>query len=336
MKLKGLTKLALSGVALAAVAATLGTSTYAWYVSNSKAEINNISGQSNTTASGSLLINQLAESTTGSNVISNDATWTNKINYSSLIWTQAPNLEPVTRDTTDTTTGFHDVKGEEVAKNKAYGYFLIGIKTTDASKRTITMRLGIENDSDTNENVTPQTQTAYVGSDKGAPSNVLAGGSFKEDFIYALKFDYHIEQLTGTKKVGEYVTNGVTTTGDTPTYTRHPAYNAETFQNSAFSGTYAANGTTLNGGKTDGDAHAYYKALSEDNISSGGSIIGGEDSGTTTYGDNKQFVLNDATNEYVIVMRYWLDGADAQCFDSCISQSFKLSIKLEASASPSN
>ncbi len=58
MKIKGLTKLALSGVALAAVAATLGTSTYAWYVTNSTATAKGASGMASANGGGSVLLAQ--------------------------------------------------------------------------------------------------------------------------------------------------------------------------------------------------------------------------------------------------------------------------------------
>ena len=58
MKFKGLTKLAMSGVALAAVAATLGTSTYAWYVTNSTATASNIIANTQATSSSNLLISK--------------------------------------------------------------------------------------------------------------------------------------------------------------------------------------------------------------------------------------------------------------------------------------
>jgi len=58
MKLKGLTKLALSGVALAAVAATLGTSTYAWYVTNAKATVDGVQGASKAIGAGSIYVAQ--------------------------------------------------------------------------------------------------------------------------------------------------------------------------------------------------------------------------------------------------------------------------------------
>ena len=56
MKLKGLSKLVLAGTALAATAATLTTSTYAWYVTNSTVDATGVSGQVASTSTGSLYI----------------------------------------------------------------------------------------------------------------------------------------------------------------------------------------------------------------------------------------------------------------------------------------
>lgn len=56
MKLKGITKLVLAGTALAATAATLTTSTYAWYVTNSTVSATGVSGQVDSTSAGSLYI----------------------------------------------------------------------------------------------------------------------------------------------------------------------------------------------------------------------------------------------------------------------------------------
>jgi len=93
MKLRGLTKLALSGVALAAVAATLGTSTYAWYVSNTTATV---SGAQGSTA---------GAETTGSLYAASESMhasgqWSNKIALASgTDYTAATQLVPVTKVT---------------------------------------------------------------------------------------------------------------------------------------------------------------------------------------------------------------------------------------------
>jgi hypothetical protein len=64
MKLKGLTKLVLAGTALAATAATLTTSTYAWYVVNTTVKAEGLSGATaGTNIGGSVLISYAAADT---------------------------------------------------------------------------------------------------------------------------------------------------------------------------------------------------------------------------------------------------------------------------------
>ena len=55
---KGLRKLILSGTALAAVAATLGTSTYAWYTANETVSATNINGASAGATDASIFISK--------------------------------------------------------------------------------------------------------------------------------------------------------------------------------------------------------------------------------------------------------------------------------------
>ena len=58
MKLKGLSKIAIAGAALAATAATLGTSTYAWYVSNVEATATGVVAQMQDSTGGSIYISK--------------------------------------------------------------------------------------------------------------------------------------------------------------------------------------------------------------------------------------------------------------------------------------
>ena len=72
---KGLSKLILSGAAVAACAATLGTSTYAWYTTNTEVSANDIVGASAGVGDASISI-----SGTG-----NAGTWKNSITYGQTI-----------------------------------------------------------------------------------------------------------------------------------------------------------------------------------------------------------------------------------------------------------
>ena len=61
MKKSRIAKLALMGASITALAATLTTSTYAWYVSNKTATVSSVAGQTNATAGDG----SIALSTTG-------------------------------------------------------------------------------------------------------------------------------------------------------------------------------------------------------------------------------------------------------------------------------
>jgi hypothetical protein len=151
MKLKGLSKIAIAGAALAATAATLGTSTYAWYVSNVEA-----------TATG--VVAQMQDSTGGSVYISKNGT---KF-YSSVTFTdddfntgEAPNnvnddLFPIT---TSDGLAFTDDDGETVTGKK----LVVSMWLKADSAITVTPRLGVTNNS-TAANVA-QTLYADVNND---------------------------------------------------------------------------------------------------------------------------------------------------------------------------
>lgn len=65
MKFKGLTKIALAGAAVAVTAGTLATSTYAWYVTNSKASVDGITGATASVAGGNILVAQSLDGANG-------------------------------------------------------------------------------------------------------------------------------------------------------------------------------------------------------------------------------------------------------------------------------
>ena len=138
MKLKGLTKLALSGAALAAVAATLGTSTYAWYVTNAKAKVDGINGASQAIGGDTILVAENMEKGTTDEEI---AAWT-KAHYhedfqASLtlaernITSPENGLDPVTPGK------FTAFSGAEFASGTVYYELVDGayVRTSDETKQ---------------------------------------------------------------------------------------------------------------------------------------------------------------------------------------------------------
>ena len=328
MKLKGLTKLALSGVALAAVAATLGTSTYAWYVSNSTATVSGITGGTNTTPSGSLLLNVLSKS--DQDIITAANAWSNKINYSQFTVKGETLLTPVTKDTatitpTDNPTGWHDKANLAVSTSSAYGYFMFGAQQSDTAKSKITLTFGIANTS----TATP-TQTAYYSADNITPGTdgaTAAGSTFTEDFIFALKFDLRVVELgdSGLTLASALTNNAFGSTLAADSFRKQDDLNTK----------YAVK----DGWCDNGDAHKYYKALTTDNTTSSTSgqtttttIDGGETVSESILSNGSIDLQLKDGKKYVIVVRYWLDGADPQCFDSTINQKFALDMQMVATA----
>ncbi len=326
MKLKGLTKLALSGVALAAVAATLGTSTYAWYVSNSTATVSGLNGSTASSDLGSLMVNQLSISTEESvdYIVDTSTNWTNKITIGASLKGQPTNgLTPVTKGNgtgANSTSGWHDVANVGVAKANAYGYFMFGAWSTKDTHADV--NVGIKN---TTTSTTNSVQKAY--NPNGLPTGVDAGDTFTQDSIYALKFDFAVVDLV----VGE--SSGNTTTGIVESTAFTTAYKGETAaQFTDYTKLYSQLEDT--GFTHGGNAHTYYKALTAENTTTGDSgitINGGESETSSAFGSGGTIRLNLGANQKkVVLIRYWLDGADTDCFDSCRAQSFELNLKLTA------
>lgn len=65
MKFKGLTKIALAGAAVAVTAATLATSTYAWYVTNDTATVDGLTGSVAAVGGGNILVAQAKNGANG-------------------------------------------------------------------------------------------------------------------------------------------------------------------------------------------------------------------------------------------------------------------------------
>jgi len=312
MKVKGLTKLALSGVALAAVAATLGTSTYAWYVSNSTAEIAGVSGQTQSATSGNLLLNTLKEE---EGVISETGSWGNKFNFTQLTVKNNPALNPTTKDgnnftpkaNTGAATGWHDKSNTPMTTATAYGYVMFGVWSTEKVKANMTFGIANNTSSFT-------AQTAYTA--EGLPSGVTVNSTWTQDFVHALKFEVLIAPLAGAK------VNDILATKST-------VYNAESAKAADLNSDYASPASTKSGG----NAHDYYKAISDEYVTT--NVIDGGESATSSAFPGTGVALSLAKNEgaavkYVVAIRYWLEGTDTDCFDSCAAQTFNLNLKLEA------
>jgi len=330
MKLKGLTKLALSGVALAAVAATLGTSTYAWYISNTTASVSGAEGSTaQADTSGSLYA--------AGYTMHEASKWGNKVSLNggsekdaTHDYISVANLTPVTKATADATTAYNakvaaadavnptpgsfvDKAGAAVtAANGAYLEFEVWLIQRGTKVRQVAPKLTITNETSA-DTIAASKQTAY--SSNNLPGSGLAAGSaFKVDAVHALRVE--IENTTGyaSKKAAD-------------AYTADDLVGTKVFAADTAFETYS----TKSGMVTGGSANGYYNSVVDGvnlygcGAGSAGNLCADVVAPSGTWGN---FYLKPET-ETKLTFRIWLEGTDAQCFDSCVAQSFKFALEFD-------
>lgn len=167
-----ITKLALSGVALAATAATLATSTYAWYTTNTSVEANQISGATADAGEASIFI-----SNTGT-----DGSWRQKLTGEDEITFSSTKLMPVTLSDGK----WVDQIGGEVSGS--YVEFALYFKTA-ATTGNASVNLGIAGI--TVKNTTKEVVKA---------DNLLNGSQYSVDVLKALALQ--IDSTTSPSTTG--------------------------------------------------------------------------------------------------------------------------------------
>lgn len=316
MKLKGLTKLALSGVALAAVAATLGTSTYAWYVTNSKATVEGVQGTAKAGGLGNVLVAQASTASgkvNGHGAFAQDITLnTGNITQTSTTAGLLPTL-PVTgiNETTATTvtaaskitsaTPWVDVDGKQM-NSGSYVQFDVWVLSTDAE--TVNLSYTIEN---TTQKTLLVNQLAYAAD--GLPTGVNQGDTFNVNIVDALRMS-----ITQTNYDSAY--SGTELASSTILDVRGSA-TSNTFGSAA--GTVESTDFAT---PNSGTANSYYKA-----------VLGAEkpivEAATTALSQTTTAITVVPNLETKLSFYIWLEGSDAQCFDSCSGQSFAIHLAFD-------
>ncbi len=297
MKAKRLTKLALSGVALAAVAATLGTSTYAWYVTNATATASGVQGTAQAGGTGNVLV---AQASTASTAVNGHGAFQQNItmdtgNFTST--TTASGLLPTTPATASgtysTITAATSITSDTVWVDKdgkaqtSGNYITFDIWVLSTSKTTVNLSYTISN---TTASTDVKNQLAYANT--GLPTGVSQGDTFAVNMVDALRM--------------AVTASAATISGAEDTFEIYDVAASA----SATSSTYASY-------KTGGSANEYLTAvLGENCVTTGPSAT----SATT-----KVIPLTVTANtEAKLTFHIWLEGTDDQCFDSCNGQTFKI------------
>jgi hypothetical protein len=212
---KNLTKLALSGAALAAVAATLGTSTYAWYTTNPTVNANNIVGASSDSGASSIFISK------------DNTNWSQTVKFDGTEFT-ADKLVPV--QSTTTAGSFVDMKNG-AAGDTDYVTVTLYFKT---SKTSANVPLYVKSITLTNSTATlPATDNLLAGDDTtittGNYGVAYTYGTYTVDFTRALAMEItdatSTEAIKQTIDLGSYNTSYKTGTNTVTTGKAHAYYN---------------------------------------------------------------------------------------------------------------
>lgn len=344
MKFKGLTKLALSGVALAAVAATLGTSTYAWYISNTTATVSGVSG---TTAgadtSGSLYAASPTMFAAGrwSNTVTLTGGSADQVTAGDVDYVTPSALNPVTLATADKTSAYNTAMGytgDNAGKaiNPTAGAFVDKTGAAQTSGAVIEFDFYLIQRGDSPRKVTPKLtitnktasgdlkkQTVYAAAGNLPGSGLKLKDQFAMDAVHALRVEIdNSKAYTATKVVNEE------TVVDTTKAVAKTVYDADRdFE------TYTQLTGTVNVG--DGDANLYYN-----DVVSGVNLYGCDKISNSVTNLAKSVANGSSANKWAgfwlapeeathLTFRIWLEGTDAQCFDSCVNQAFDFGFEFE-------
>lgn len=290
---KNLTKLALSGAALAAVAATLGTSTYAWYTTNPTVSANNIVASTSDTGSSSIFISKDPGTT---------KTWSSTVTFGATDFSSSK-LIPLSYDAAGkfsslvTSTGAlstSEAAGTNVLSTTLY---FKSSKTTTAQKVYI-KSIAIEN---TTTGTFPTADNlAY---DAAAEAGEKVGGVLKNAATYSVDFRNALAMA---------VVNSADTV-DTSFSLGVDAY---------YGGT--APSTTITSGA---DAQGYYDAVMETNLAAGAKTAAAALAKTATPTPIATLPTDGVAYDTVQFYVY-LDGASQWCYDACQGQSFKLNLSF--------
>lgn len=167
-------KLIMSGVALAACAATLTSTTYAWYVSNANATVSNITGN---TAAASATGNLFVAHSTAQGAV--DGEYSPAIDFADGGHKTTTQLTPANLDTTGKWT---DKFAADISSSNPYFEYKFFLWST--KEATVNVDFTV-----TNTTATLPTQTVYSNVGTG----VAAGGDLTVDAIYALRMSVDID-----------------------------------------------------------------------------------------------------------------------------------------------
>ena len=362
MKKSRIAKLALMGASITALAATLTTSTYAWYVSNKTANVEAVAGSTASSSAGSSIslsltgnVNDyhktiaLADKTTGLKPVVRTGATIGTTGAVTAVYKELS--EPATPGTADV--------GNAVTTEGTYWYeyvFYIKADTGCQVRPTITV---------TNTTAKLPTQVNYSGgytkvaAAASAPAwaantyysysagNYTVVGSQPDDWAntYTNYYTVSPNKVTGPAAGADFYVNalnaahmslgvqtgtvydaaGTVTTFEGTTTVAEYSNPVQTVQN--FMTVTALTADQKPTGATEATAGAinYYEAITGNTLT---------EAAKETYAAANQFgnLTLVANTPYKLVYHLWLDGADDQCFNACAGQTFTVAFDYTVTA----
>lgn len=289
MKKSRIAKLALMGASITALAATLTTSTYAWYVSN---KVANVTGGTGVTGSadsdGSVLLSWNGTSKWGKTLTFGE-TGAPAISGAKLMPVHQHRAE-------DTNNGKYFKLGSNgysegttaATANTDYIEFTLYAKTESADGVDVQVSF-VVNNTVASASVNSLKQLAYVDASKGAPTGLVAGQEFIKDALDAM----YIRQNYGSTEELCPVAG-------------------------------ALKGTTNITPDAGGNAHTYYK-----NVAGITQTLFAEAPETGTYVKSAFSNIHLTQTATAITYQIFLEGGDVDCFNSCAGQTFAFEISYQ-------
>jgi len=290
MKKSRIAKFALLGASVAALAATLSTSTYAWYVSNKVANVTGGTGVTGSAdADGSVLLSWNGSTAWGKTLSFSDTGATDISGVSLMpVHQHRANDENKGKYFKLGANGYSE--GTTAAtRNTDYLEFTIYAKTEAAAGVNVSVSFVVRNTTAAGD-VNSLKQLAYVGEDKGAPTGKIAGNEFIKDALDAM---YVRETYSTTEELCPVAGSLKGTTTITP--------------------------------DAGGNAHTYYKNVA--GLTAQTLFAESPETGAYVKASFSNIALS--TTATAITYQIFLEGGDTDCFNSCAGQNFAFELQFQ-------
>jgi hypothetical protein len=322
MKLRN--KLILSCAALAAVATTAFSTTFAWYTANDSVKATGITGKTSDADDTLLLISKTGK----------QGTWGAKV----AIDTDAAVLEPVAYNSTDKKYYLWDGSNNAVdATSEAAACHDAG-----TSGQYISFVLYFKSGSSQDLNVNVDTITLTNTDAAALPAKtVLAAGTGSTNTTYTINMFRALKFTTIVGNGTEIASNSTAQAAEVPSTATRTTYKLDSLV-AAGSDSYTTTGTSAS------NAHTYYNnvksltgsdAIDTSKDGSGETEVDFTATGTGfgvngfNVGHTGAGAAADGAVDNLLAVQFdiWLDGWDNACFDACRNQHFTLEMTFGAS-----